>query len=84
MRPNLTNGRPPQVGLIVGKSVGGSVIRHGVARRLRAQMAQRIDRLPIGSGVVIRALPQSAGATSAQLAADLDGALTRMMREPLR
>ena len=51
------------MGLVVGKSVGGSVVRHRVARQLRAQMASRIGSLPAGSGVVIRALPESAGAT---------------------
>ena len=68
---------PALVGFVVGKNVGGSVIRHRVARRLRAQMAQRLDRLPEGSRVVVRALPPAAGASSAQLGADLDAVLTK-------
>ena len=68
----------PLVGLVVGKTVGGSVVRHRVSRRLRAQLATRLDRLPAGSRTVVRALPPSATATSADLAADLDQALTRM------
>jgi ribonuclease P protein component len=75
--PGLTPAAPI-VGLVVGKAVGGSVVRHRVSRRLRAQLAARLDRLPAGSGTVVRALPPCAEATSAELAADLDKALTRV------
>jgi ribonuclease P protein component len=68
----------PIVGLVVGRSVGGSVVRHRVSRRLRAQLAQRVQVLPTGSGTVVRALPQSAGATSAELGAALDTAFARL------
>lgn len=76
----LTAGAPPQVGLIVGRSVGGSVVRHRVARRLRGQLAGRLTTLPEGSGVVVRALPDAAEATSARLGADLDAAFDRLLR----
>ena len=66
------------VGLVVGKTVGGSVVRHHVSRRLRAQMASRLERLPVGSGTVIRALPEAATASSAALGADLDAALVKV------
>lgn len=68
----------PVVGLVISKAVGGSVARHRVARRLRAQLAQRLDRLPGGSGTVVRALPGSAQANSAELGAALDRALRRL------
>jgi ribonuclease P protein component len=68
----------PLVGFVVGKSVGGSVVRHRVTRRLRAQVAQRLDVLPVGSGTVVRALPSSAEATSRQLGAGLDQALSQL------
>jgi ribonuclease P protein component len=68
----------PLVGFVVGKSVGGSVQRHQVARRLRAQMAQRLDRLPAGSGTVVRALPPAAGLSSGELGAGLDQAISRL------
>jgi ribonuclease P protein component len=74
---------PPRaalVGFVVGKNVGGSVVRHRVARRLRAQMTQRLDRLPDGSRVVVRALPPAARASSARLGADLDAALAKAVR----
>ena len=70
----------PAVGLVVGKSVGGSVARHRVSRRLRAQLALRLDTLADGSGLVVRALPGAAEATSAELGADLDAALNRLAR----
>jgi ribonuclease P protein component len=68
----------PIVGFVVGKSVGNSVVRHRVSRRLRAQIAARIDQLPLDSATVVRALPPAAGADSAQLGADLDSALRRL------
>ncbi|MBV9594996.1 MAG: ribonuclease P protein component [Actinobacteria bacterium] len=71
---------PSRVGLIVGKTVGGSVVRHQVSRRLRAQLAGRLDLLPDGSATVVRALPEAATTRSAQLARDLDAALERLAR----
>jgi ribonuclease P protein component len=70
---------PPLVGFVVNKSVGGSVSRHRVARRLRAQVGARLGALPAGSGTVVRALPSAASATSAELGASLDQALGRLI-----
>lgn len=47
---------PPRAGLIISKAVGGSVVRHKVARRLRHEIAQHIAGLPQGTLIVIRAL----------------------------
>ena len=69
---------PALLGLVVSRSVGNSVVRHRVSRRLRAQAAQRLSSLPPGSYTVIRALPGAATADSAQLGADLDRALARV------
>lgn len=69
---------PALVGLVVGKSVGGSVVRHQVSRRLRAQLAERLTALPVGSGLVVRALPEAALASSRALGKDLDRALARL------
>jgi ribonuclease P protein component len=79
LEPGRDSHAPPKVGLVVGKSVGGSVVRHRVARRLRGQLASRLAALPEGSGVVVRALPGAATATSARLGADLDAALGRLL-----
>lgn len=74
----LSDTGAPRVGLVVSKAVGGSVVRHRVARRLRAQLAPRLGVLPAGSGTVVRALPSAAQASSAQLGAALDKALGRL------
>ncbi|MEO6886337.1 MAG: ribonuclease P protein component [Jatrophihabitantaceae bacterium] len=71
---------PALVGLVVGKSVGGSVVRHRVSRRLRAQLAERLAAMAPGSGLVVRALPDAATATSHALGADLDRALARLAK----
>ena len=69
---------PARVGLVVSRAVGGSVVRHQVSRRLRAQLAQRLVRLPDGSLTVVRALPASATASSQDLGRALDRALDRL------
>ncbi len=50
----------PLVGLIVGKVVGNSVVRHRVSRRLRGAMAAVVPELPTGCQVVLRALAGAA------------------------
>ena len=71
---------PARVGLIVSKGVGGSVIRHQVARRLRAVCAERLSDFRSGDLVVLRALPEAARASSEQLASDLEQAIGRLAR----
>jgi ribonuclease P protein component len=73
---------PPRVGLVVSKAVGGSVVRHRVARRLRHVLRDRISSLPAGSQVVIRALPRSATAESARLGVEVDRALRTLLPGP--
>ena len=46
----------PQIGLIVNKSVGGSVVRHRVSRQLRHLASTQISNIPAGSRLVIRVL----------------------------
>jgi ribonuclease P protein component len=71
-----------RVGFVVGRSVGGSVVRHRVSRRLRHLVADRLPRLPRASLTVVRALPPAAGASASDLAADLDAALERVLPVP--
>jgi ribonuclease P protein component len=66
---------PARVGFVVPRAVGPAVTRNLVKRRLRHVMAPRLAQLPAGSRVVVRALPASAGATSAALDAALRRAL---------
>jgi ribonuclease P protein component len=68
---------PTLAGFVVSRQVGPSVIRHRVVRRLRPLVSARLSGLPVGSRLVVRALPPAAGASSAELAADLDAALRR-------
>ena len=54
----VTNDASAKCGLIISKSVGGSVKRHRVARKVRHAVAPVIGTLPTGSLLVIRALGQ--------------------------
>ncbi|WP_166346188.1 ribonuclease P protein component [Phytoactinopolyspora limicola] len=71
---------PAKVGFVVGRAVGGAVVRNTVRRRLRHLMADKVDHLPAGSTLVVRALPRAAGASSSQLAGELDRALSGALR----
>ncbi|MEV4010927.1 ribonuclease P protein component [Nonomuraea angiospora] len=70
----------PRVGFVVSKAVGGAVTRNKVKRRLRHLMRDRLDRLPRGSLLVVRANPPAASARFELLAAELDSALERLLR----
>ncbi len=55
----VTNAATPKCGLIINKTVGGSVKRHRLARKVRHAVAPHIAALPTGSLLVIRALKQN-------------------------
>ena len=67
------------VGFVVSRAVGGAVVRHRVQRRLRHLLRARLDQLPAGALVVVRALPRAAAASSAELGRDLDSALPQLL-----
>jgi ribonuclease P protein component len=46
----------PRLGLIVGKSIGNSVVRHRIARQIRHSVKDQLTQLPVGSMLVIRAM----------------------------
>jgi ribonuclease P protein component len=71
--------RAPTVGFVVSKAVGNAVTRNRVKRRLRHCAAGQLGRLPAGAVLVVRAQPAAASATSAELAADLDRAVTKTL-----
>jgi ribonuclease P protein component len=48
-----------RAGLIIGKSVGGSVYRHRLSRQVRHAIAPHLTKLPEGSLLVIRAIKGS-------------------------
>lgn len=75
----VTTDSAPRAGFVVSKAVGGAVVRHTVTRRLRALVRDRLPSLPAGSVLVVRALPSAATASFAELGADLDGCLARLV-----
>ncbi|MEV0153425.1 ribonuclease P protein component [Micromonospora sp. NPDC050686] len=66
---------PTRAGFVVSKAVGPAVVRNKVRRRLRHLVRERLDALPAGSTLVVRAQPAAADASYTRLGADLDGAL---------
>nr|WP_260408654.1 ribonuclease P protein component [Planomonospora venezuelensis] len=80
LRMRAQSDDPPLVGFVVSRAVGGAVVRNRVKRRLRHLMRDRLDRLPRGSLLVVRANPPAASARSERLAAELDVALDRLLR----
>ena len=69
----------PRAGFVVGRAVGNSVVRHRVTRRLRAVVLEQLDRLPETADLVVRARPEAATATSADLRRDLTTGLDRVL-----
>jgi ribonuclease P protein component len=70
----------PRVGLIVGKSVGNSVVRHSVARRLRAAARPLLVHCAPTTLVVVRALPGSATCSEPELERQLAAAVAKAER----
>jgi ribonuclease P protein component len=73
-------GQPPRVGFVVSAAVGGAVVRNRTRRRLRALVRARLDRLPPGTDVVVRANPGAGTASSRELAAALDPLWDKVIR----
>lgn len=85
LRPDDPPAPSALVGFVVSKAVGNAVVRNRVKRRLRHLVADRLDRLAPGSRLVVRALPDSAGADGTVLAAELDKVWERAERRtPVR
>ena len=74
------SGGPARVGFIVSRAVGPAVVRNRVKRRLRVLVRGYLGVLPAGSLLVVRANPPAAAARQADLAADLDLVLGRLLR----
>ena len=51
--------QPARAGLIINKTIGGSVTRHRIARQVRHVLQESYSQLPEGSLVVVRALKNS-------------------------
>lgn len=74
--------QPARVGVVVSKSVGGSVERHRAARRIRGAVRPLVDLLPSGSRVVVRALPGAD--TDRQLADSVASGIQQALTAPAR
>src|SRR5438128_1797374 len=71
---------PPRIGLTVSRAVGPAVVRNRVKRRLRHLAAGYLQSLPEGSLLVLRANPQAATASQADLAAELGPIVRSLLR----
>lgn len=68
----------PRCGLIINKSVGNSVVRHLVARKIRHIIAANLISLPTGSLLVIRALP---AANSTDLKSEVTDLISKLVKK---
>jgi ribonuclease P protein component len=71
---------PARVGFVVSRAVGSAVTRNRVKRRLRELMRGYLQSLPGGSLLVVRANAAAAHASQADLAADLDSVIRRLLQ----
>ncbi|MEP9384199.1 ribonuclease P protein component [Nocardioides sp. KR10-350] len=70
---------PPRVGFVVSKAVGSAVVRNRVKRRLRHLAREFLTELPGSAVLVVRALPDAAALSSAELGAELHRCLSRVL-----
>ncbi len=80
VRPGMLTDPPTRVGFVVSKAVGGAVVRNRTKRVLRHLVADRLGRLPAGIDLVVRANPAAAPARTAELGAELDVGLRRVLK----
>jgi ribonuclease P protein component len=73
------SGEPARIGFVVSRAVGSAVVRNRVKRRLRVLVRGYLGVLPAGSLLVVRANPPAAAARQADLAADLDLVINRLL-----
>ena len=69
----------PTFGLIINKSIGGSVQRHRIARQLRHVMRPHIATLPPHTHLVARVLKDSV-----KLNDELESAIVKMRKTQVR
>ena len=67
-----------RVGFVVSKAVGNAATRNRVKRRLRHLAREHVSSLPGSAVLVVRALPDAAHASYAELGADLERCLRRV------
>ena len=77
--PAPGDAEPARVGFVVGRTVGGAVVRNRVRRRLRHLTRAHVHRLPESTQLVVRALPAAAWLSSRELGDDLAQCLDRVL-----
>ena len=77
----VTNHDLPKCGLIINKSVGGSVTRHALARKLRHAAAPQLSKLPKNSLLVIRALAKG---SSSDVISEVEKLVTKLLERSNR
>ena len=80
---NVNLQEPTKCGLIINKSVGGSVMRHRIARQLRHDLAPKLDTFPANSLFVVRVL-KSAPEYTNELTQLISGLLSRSQKNVSR
>ncbi|TBN58143.1 ribonuclease P protein component [Glaciihabitans arcticus] len=68
---------PTRFGFIVAKSVGGSVVRNRMRRRLRSIGRELLESRATGHDIVVRPLPASTEASWVTLHTEIINAVTR-------
>ena len=81
--PAADNELPTKCGLIINKSVGGSVMRHRIARQLRHDLAPIVDTFPTNSLFVVRVLKSAPGYTD-ELSQLISGLISRSQKNVSR
>ena len=69
---------PAKIGFVVSKQVGNAVVRTKVKRRLRHVVRQDLGRVPAASLLVVRAKPEAALGSFAELRSDFERCLDRV------
>lgn len=72
-------GAPVKVGLIVGKNVGGSVVRHRVSRQIRHAIAPHLAQFPNGTLLLFRAHPGAATRINKNLSGEVSALVAKYL-----
>ena len=73
--------QPARAGLVISKSVGGSVTRHRIARKVRHTLRDVYPQLPQGGLLVIRALNSAKDADASAEVTKIVGQLVKKFSE---
>jgi ribonuclease P protein component len=71
------SGAPVKVGLIVGKNVGNSVVRHRVSRQIRHAIAPHLHKFSDGTLLLFRAHPGAAKSAEQNLTGEISSLVSK-------